>query len=452
MKFNNPFRYAPQPSVKEAAESLIARIHEDPFLDGLFAEGKMMGVLIVEGGEPLYAFSGLAGGRASVEGFVPPIFDFTDPSGYFREEEARISALSDRLSALPEGSPEREELLSLRKEKSEALQKWLFEQYKVLNAEGESKTILEVFAGRGLVPPGGTGDCALPKLLQYAYRNGLKPLASGEFWYGAPPLKELRREGCFYPSCTSKCGPLLGYMLEGLDVEDPFSETLEDENSYGIIYEDDTIIVAEKPSGMLSVPGKIKADSLLVLLQRRQNRKESPETGHTTIYSCHRLDMDTAGIMVFAKTPEAQSDLMDQFSRGMVTKTYIALLGPGPTNLREGEEGIIDLPLNADYDNRPRQMVDFESGKTSVTEYKVLRKYKNGCVLVRFTPLTGRTHQLRVHSAHPAGLSRPIVGDLLYGGDCTGPDSVLYLKAVSIAFHHPETYEDVEFSIPETFE
>lgn len=502
MKFNNPFRYAPQPSVKKAAESLIARIHNDPELDALFSEGKMMGVLIVEGGEALYAFSGLAGGRINHDGFVPPIFDYTDPEGYFRQEGRRIDSITQRIEK-EEDSERKKELVQLRKDKSVALQKWLFEQYHILNARGESKNIVEIFSEHGLVAPGGTGDCALPKLLQYAYSHGLKPVASGEFWYGAPPVRELRREGSFYPSCTSKCGPLLGYMLQGLDVEDPFSEILQDEKSYTVLYEDDSIIVVDKPSGMLSVPGRVKADSLLDLLQKRltsnragevsydencatlgiitsrvSERKESSfslpsvreekrkalngatacggvggadvftsDTSPVKVYACHRLDMDTAGIMVFAKSLDAQSDIQEQFANGWVTKSYVALLGPGSVELKAGDEGVIDLPLFSDYENRPRQMVDYENGKPSLTEYKVLCVLPDS-VVVRFTPRTGRTHQLRVHAAHPAGLGRPIVGDLLYGG---GNGQKLHLKAVSIRFRHPVTNQVMFFSVEESF-
>jgi len=448
MKFNNPFRYAPQPSVKEAAELLIERIHKTPELYSIFAEGKMMGVLIVEGAPPLYAFSGLAGGHITLEGFVPPIFDYTDPEGHFKIEESRISALSDIIEG--EEDPEKKrQLIKLRKDKSVALQKWLFEQYHILNAKGESRTILEIFAERGLIPPGGTGDCALPRLLQYAYRNGLKPLASGEFWYGAPPRKELRREGSFYPSCTSKCGLLLSYMLEGLDVDDPFSAIIQDENSYKIIYEDDYIIVVDKPSGMLSVPGRVKADSLLDLLRRRidAGMQGVKTSAPQTVYHCHRLDMDTAGIMVFAKSLEAQKNLMEQFASGLVTKSYVALLGPGNSHLKEGDEGVIELPLFADYDNRPRQMVDPENGKPSFTDYKVLCVLQDS-VMVRFTPRTGRTHQLRVHAAHPSGLGRPIVGDMLYGGLNS---SKLHLKATSICFRHPATDKLMFFSVEESF-
>ena len=398
----------------------------------------MMGVLMVESSDGktdfLYGFSGLAGGRSLVEGFVPPIFDLQDPEGYFKLKEAEISALNRQIASCTY----REESIALkskRKSMSNDLQEWIFRQYIVLNAFGEEKTIHDIFAERGLIPPGGTGDCAAPKLLQYAYRNGLKPIAMGEFWYGDSPAGEVRRHGCFYPSCTGKCGPLLAYMLQGLDVDDnPL-----DSDSSGIIcgnerivYEDDDIIVADKPSGMLAVPGR----TLKVSLQERLQR----QTGGTTqICSCHRLDMDTSGLMVFAKGTVNQAFLQQQFETRQVSKTYVARLEAAAAPLPD--RGRIILPLMLDYYDRPRQMVDFENGKQAVTDWELLRTLPDGRSDVRFTPLTGRTHQLRVHSAHPQGLGRPIQGDRLYGGG----KGRLCLHAATLTFTHPRTGERMTF-------
>ena len=236
--FTYPFRYVPAPQIVEASRELISRILGDPALDAVFRDGKMMGVLQTDRGY-LYAFSGLAGGRAMIDGFVPPVFDFTDPSGHFRTREAEISAMSAG---------------EQKSRASAELQDWLFSQYIVSNARGESLSIKEVFARRGLVPPGGTGDCTAPKLLQYAYSHSLRPLAMGEFWYGASPRGEVREQGRFYPSCTGKCGPLLSFMMEGLEVEpNPLdAEFIREEPS--VIHEDKYLIVVDKPSGMLSVP------------------------------------------------------------------------------------------------------------------------------------------------------------------------------------------------------
>lgn len=428
-KFTYPFCYRPAPEIREAATELCSRINASEELRGIFGEGKMMGVLEVEGGRFLYAFSGLAGGRAFVDGFVPPIFDLTPQDGYFKVCEREISSEQD---------PKK------RKAMSAGLQDWLFDQYVVRNAKGESKSIREIFAERGLVPPGGTGDCAGPKLLQYAYIHGLRPVAMGEFWYGDSPRQEVRRDGAFYPSCTGKCGPLLTYMLEGLDVEaNPLDAPFEFETEPGIRFEDDTIMVVRKPYGMLSVRGKTAKECLEDWILR--NRR-------VEVYSCHRLDMDTAGLMVFAKTLDAQKELRRQFARREVEKTYLAKLCPpvqGSRRLTEGHKGTICLPLALDYDDRPRQMVT-DTGKMAVTRYEVLKLMPDGTTVVRFTPLTGRTHQLRVHAAHQDGLGRPIVGDRLYGGaDCVIPGAKgnLNLLADSLSFCHPSTGKGMKFRL-----
>ena len=442
-RFTYPFCYTPDPEIVRASEELIGRIDEDPGLRSLFAEGKMMGVLMVQdAGECvdfLFGFSGLAGGRSRVEGFVPPIFDLTDPEGHFRKEEAGISELNRRIREAGDTDTDTDPELAAalkaeRKERSVALQDWLFRQYVVLNARGERKTILDIFAERGLVPPGGTGDCAAPKLLQYAYLNGLKPLAMGEFWYGASPEKEVRRQGCFYPSCTGKCGPLLAFMLQGLDVEpNPLdADSPASEGDFRVLYEDKCIIVADKPSGMLAVPGR----TLKVSLQERLQRLAGPDAD---VRACHRLDMDTSGLIVFAKDAASLAALQQQFEKHEVEKSYVAKLCPG-SPLAQG--GRISLPLMLDYDDRPRQMVDFQDGKQAVTDWELLRTLPDGGALVRFTPLTGRTHQLRVHAAHPLGLGRPIVGDRLYGGG----SGRLCLHAATLSFTHPVTGQRMSFS------
>lgn len=455
MAFTFPFCYTPQPEIVAAARQLIARMDGDPELRALFAEGKMLGVLEV--GRPdgstdfLYGFSGLAGGRNRVEGFVPPIYDLLDPEGHFKQEEARIIALTRQIQTLKD-SPDNSHLADLkheRRERSVALQEWIFDQFVVSNARGESLTIAEVFARQGLVPPGGTGECAAPKLLQFAYLNSLKPIAMGEFWYGASPIGEIRRHGSFYPSCTGKCGPLLRFMLEGLEVDpDPLAgftgaSTRQDgvQNSpirtpIPVIYEDEALLVIDKPSGLLSVPGRqnpVSAQSLL-------------EQDHGPLYPCHRLDMDTSGLMVYARTPEDQAAVQAQFAGRKVRKTYRAtLIAPQPAPdgqesaraLSPGAHGWIDLPIAPDWYDRPRQKVDAQEGKHAVTEYEVLAAHPDGALEVRFIPHTGRTHQLRVHAAHPDGLGRPILGDRLYGGHAQS--DTLQLRADTLSFRHPRT-------------
>ena len=385
-------------------------------------EGKMLGVLKEENEEGeidyLYGFSGTVGGRAVVPGFVPPIFDLTEPEGYFRRREAEISAM-------PAG-PE-------RKAASAELQAWIFEQYKVSNARGETLSIREVFARRGLVPPGGTGDCAAPKLLQYAYEHGLTPLAMGEFWYGASPASEVREQGRFYPSCTGKCGPLLSFMLEGLDVApNPLDREFTTEAEPRILFEDACILVVSKPAGMLAVPGRTRARSLLEWLRDRFGE----------VYSCHRLDMDTSGVMVFARSLAAQAELERQFAEREVEKSYRARLVAGSRPFGHARKGTIALPLSPDYYDRPRQMVDRENGKLAVTEYEVLEELPDGGIDVRFVPKTGRTHQLRVHAAHVEGLGHPIKGDRLYGSPDGGR---LWLHAETLAFRHPDTGQRLYF-------
>jgi len=385
-------------------------------------EGKMLGVLEVEDEDGaigfLYAFSGTVGGRATVPGFVPPIFDLTEPEGYFRRREAEISAM-------PAG-PERAAA-------SAELQGWIFEQYRVNNARGERLSIREVFARRGLVPPGGTGDCAAPKLLQYAYDHHLTPIAMGEFWYGASPAAEVREQGRFYPSCTGKCGPLLSFMLEGLDVApNPLDREFTADSEPRILHEDADILVVCKPSGMLSVPGRTKAKSLLDWLRERFGE----------VHSCHRLDMDTSGVMVFARNLAAKSELERQFAEREVAKTYRARLAAGSRPFDHARKGTIALPLCLDYYDRPRQMVDREHGKLAVTEYEVLEQLPDGEIDIRFTPKTGRTHQLRVHAAHADGLGRPIKGDRLYGNANGGR---LWLHAESLRFRHPASGEILYF-------
>ena len=431
-RFTYPFCYTPDHLIVEESRRMMSFIGGDPSLHNLFAEGKMLGVLMVELPEAmeqtdsllhgislksgfLYGFSGLAGGRSHIEGFVPPIFD---------------TASADIDSSSPE--------------ESRGLQEWLFEQYKVLNAKGEESTVMRIFASRGLVPPGGTGDCAAPKMLQYAFSRGMKPLAMGEFWYGASPVREIRRHGCFYPSCTGKCGPLLGYMLQGLDVE---PNPLESDNLWSIEepfirFEDNDLVVVDKPAGMLAVPGRT---------ERRSLQEWLSDYCGVRVYACHRLDMDTSGLMVFAKNPETQAALQRQFEERSVQKSYLAVLCPNDKAdaLTEGSCGTIRLPLMLDYYDRPRQMVDLEKGKMSVTGYKVLRLLDDGCIEVLFTPLTGRTHQLRVHAAHPLGLDRPIVGDRLYGGTLPGGflrANRLMLHAASLSFRHPGNFSRMSFS------
>lgn len=326
-----------------------------------------------------------------------------------------------------------------RKTRSAALQLWLFRQFDMLNAKGEHKDLCEIFKDtpQGL-PPAGAGECALPKLLQYAYLYGLQPLAMGEFWCGMSPKDEIRHDGYFYPSCKGKCEPILKHMLVGLDVEpNPLAEDLFKDTPLKILYEDEWIVAVEKPSGMLSVPGKNDLDSV----QQRLRFMYPDATGPLVV---HRLDMATSGILLAAKDKDVHARLQSQFETRSISKEYIAILDGVPSQ----EFGIIDLPICLNPLDRPRQMVDFENGKPAITEYKV-ECIKDGRAKVVFKPHTGRTHQLRVHSAHVSGLGCPISGDELYGN----PDSAsrLCLHASRLVFRHPVSDKEIEIVSPSPF-
>ena len=313
-----------------------------------------------------------------------------------------------------------------RKRRSAALQRWLFEQFKVRNGNGAEKSLLDIFAGHsGIIPPGGAGECAAPKLLQYAYLNSLTPIAVAEFWVGESPSGEVRRDGCFYGACKSKCEPILGFMLQGLGVEENALEKGGDISNISIVYEDDNIVVVDKPSGVLSVPGIMGGTSVQQWL--RDEYLHSNE-----LFVVHRLDMATSGLLVAAKSMDAYKELQRQFAGREVKKQYTAILDGMP----QKSEGVIELPLAADYDNRPRQKVDYLNGKPAITRYKIIGAVeRNGrqCAVVCFEPITGRTHQLRVHAAHKEGLDCPIVGDALYGT----VGERLMLHASRISFVHP---------------
>ena len=325
-----------------------------------------------------------------------------------------------------------------RKTRSADLQQRLFAQFRLLNYRGEIKDLCEIFADTvQRVPPAGAGECAAPKLLQYAYLNGWKPIAMAEFWWGASPQTEIRKQGNFYPSCTGKCGPILHHMLQGLDVEpNPLAQKGRKEETLRIIYEDNAIIVIDKPAGMLSVPGKEEIDSVYSLMRARFPQTEEP-------LIVHRLDMDTSGLLLLAKTKEAHQHLQTQFEQRLIRKRYIALLDGVVTS----DSGRIDLPLSPDWYDRPRQMVNQQSGKAAVTDYQVLERRADGRTLIAFYPLTGRTHQLRVHAAHPLGLHCPIVGDALYGQRADR----LYLHADMLEFTHPSTGQLMHFCAKKEF-
>ena len=312
-----------------------------------------------------------------------------------------------------------------RKKRSATLQRKLFEQFQILNARGETKDLCRIFAQTiQKFPPAGAGECAAPKLLQYAYKHQLKPIAMAEFWWGDSPKAEIRHHGYYYPACKGKCEPILKHMLQGLEVEEnPLLKKHYHEIPLEIVYEDNYLVVVNKPAGMLSVPGKGEIDSVYQHIKTLYPDATGP-------LIVHRLDMATSGVLLIAKNKKVHQHLQAQFKNRMIKKRYIALLdGKIPS-----KEGTITLPLRMNPLDRPRQIVDHEHGKTAITLYRVLNE-QEGRTLIAFYPLTGRTHQLRVHAAHPEGLHCPIRGDELYGRKADR----LYLHAESLEFVHPIT-------------
>ena len=508
--FNNPFDYVPHPVCEAAVADLLPQVEE--LMRGN-PEGKMFGVLVVAKEEKLYylaAFSGQLYDQSVLPGFVPPVFDFLDPDGYFKVHEAEISAINQEIDNLGSDGryiesrkiylqlqkdaevaiaaakqkmldakakrdterskrvlfPEEEsafvkesqflkaelrrekkrwtekiaeakaavdiyekrieELANQRKTKSEALQNWLFEHFVMVNYAGERRNLLDIFRDTvQQLPPAGTGECCEPKLLQYAYKHGLEPIQLAMFWWGKSPEREIRHHLHYYPACSGKCKPVLTYMLPpevlAANSHRDLSEQLE------IVYEDADLWVVDKPSGMLSVPGKSHRESVISLLQERCQEGETPLV-------VHRLDMDTSGLLVVAKHKTAHYRLQKQFRDRQIHKTYVAVLDGEPLPI--GEEGRIALPLSPDLMHRPFQKVDKAHGKPAVTLYRVVGEH-----VVELHPLTGRTHQLRVHCAHAEGLGRPIKGDNLYGRRANR----LHLHAARIAFTHPRSGEEMVF-------
>ncbi len=341
------------------------------------------------------------------------------------EDEAHYRPLQQELELLQ----------AERQTRSQALQQWLFHQFVFLNAHGQEKSLPELFHPH--IPPGGAGECCAPKLLQEAYRRELKPLCMAEFWIGDSPRNEFRLDGHFYPSCNSKCRPILHHMLQGLDVDpNPLYQQYETLlNRCRIVYQDADLMVVYKPSGMLSVAGKDDVPSLQDVLRDKLCGNAEPQT-------VHRLDMDTSGLMVVALSEQSHHHLQQQFLSRQVLKTYIAHLEkPMPIGL----EGDISLPLAPDYTDRPRQCVNYEYGKKAHTHYRVLSHTPEGHTRILLQPHTGRTHQLRVHCAHPQGLNNSIVGDRLYGHSAER----LMLHAQSISFVHPVSGEKMNFELEE---
>lgn len=544
---NNPLDYEPYPLCIQACREVQEMLARREDWQEEIARGKMFGVLIVENvktdadnpemgyqaaddDDPkwgyLAAYSGQIGGRSDWEDFVPAVFDYLQPEGYFKTHEAEISHINLSISQLEKDERMKEartlirqlqeerkrtiaayqekmkeakakrdsrretgnlseaeeaemiresqfmkaelrrlkkslsektaletefedyqenilRLKQLRKQLSDALQQWLFSQFRMLNQEGESKDLLEIFRDEALkeypqaaiatsriaalkmVPPAGSGECCEPKLLQYAYQHGYKPLQMAMFWWGESPKEEIRHHLQFYPACNGKCKPILHWMLPASTFE-PAAVNPSIYNKVETLYEDREIAVIHKPEGLLSVPGKDTSQPSVYALMRRK----FPEA--TSPLIVHRLDMATSGVMIIAKTEFAYHRLQRAFLNHQIQKKYIAIISGKDVP----EKGIISLPLLPDYLNRPRQMVNHEQGKEAITEYEILERIDGSHLRIALYPKTGRTHQLRVHCAHQEGLNAPILGDPLYGNEKAAR---LHLHAEEITFEHPLT-------------
>ena len=532
---NNPLDYEPHPLCIQACREVQEMLARREDWQEEIARGKMFGVLIVENVKTdtdvpkwgyLAAYSGQIGGRSDWEDFVPAVFDYLQPDGYFKTHEAEISRINQSISHLEEDERMKEartlirqlqeerkrtiaayqekmkeakakrdsrreagnlseaeeaemiresqfmkaelrrlkkslsektaletefedyqenilRLKQLRKQLSDALQQWLFSQFRMLNQEGESKDLLEIFRDEALkeypqaaiatsriaalkmVPPAGSGECCEPKLLQYAYQHGYKPLQMAMFWWGESPKEEIRHHLQFYPACNGKCKPILHWMLPASTFE-PEAINLSIYDKVETLYEDREIAVIHKPEGLLSVPGKDAAQPSVYALMRR---KYPEATGPLIV---HRLDMATSGVLLIAKTEFAYHRLQQAFLNHQIQKKYVAII----SGKEIPEKGIISLPLLPDYLNRPRQMVNHEQGKEAITEYEILERIDGSHLRIALYPKTGRTHQLRVHCAHQEGLNAPILGDPLYGNEKAAR---LHLHAEEITFEHPLT-------------
>lgn len=411
----------------------------------------MLGVLVVADAVGhigyLRAFSGMVAGRWDHAGWAPPVFDRDAHALIWGPGESRLESLATERTALSDATAQHaqhdavHQITRTMTATSQSLLPQLQETYHFSNARGETRTMRDLFAPGE--PPGGAGDCAGPKLLAEAYRHGLRPLAMAELWWGASPETGDRRPGTFYAACRGKCGPILSHMLGGLTVDAAplHGSAAIAATEPAALFDDAWITVVSKPCGLLSVPGRSARlrDSVLTRLQAR-----FPDA--TGAILVHRLDLDTSGVMLAAKDGVTYAALQRQFALRTVTKRYIAWLDGRVS----GDSGTIALPLRVDVDDRPRQIHDPAFGKPAITDWQVLTRTGDRTRVALF-PRTGRTHQLRVHCANPAGLDAPIVGDRLYGRSVPEPDARLLLHAERLEFVHPATGASVTIDCPAPF-
>ncbi|MBN8232307.1 RluA family pseudouridine synthase [Corallococcus macrosporus] len=454
----NPFQApAPGPWGLRAAEALQQRLRQDATCrEALWRTGggKMFGVLVVAapGGRVgfLSAFSGMLNGAWNVEGFVPPLFDPLDRDAFWPAGEAELATLEQRHAELTREAaalraqglvhPLRDaearltEVEHVRAERSRALWRQVTQGYVIPNARGETQTLAALFAPKP--PPGGAGDCAAPKLLAYAFRQGLTPLVLAEFWWGAPPLDGRRESGAYYPACDNKCGTVLPFMLQGLSVDLP-SPTMTVAQGPHVLHEDPWLLVVDKPVGLPTLPGRHAPtrDSLLVRLQAR-----FPEL--TSASFLHELEPESSGLLIIARDAETRASLQRQFSRREAEHRHVAWLDGSV----EGEAGTIELPLRGAAHASLEDCVDARHGKRTRSAWRVLQR-EGSRTRVEFVPTTQLPHALRIHAAHPLGLGLPILGDARLGRE----DARLMLHADAVAFVHPRSGERLEFTSPAPF-
>ncbi|AEA42055.1 RluA family pseudouridine synthase [Fluviicola taffensis] len=353
---------------------------------------------------------------------------------FTHSNKQKIAVLEEVVTAF---ETELNELKEKRKSMSNTLQKEIFDSYYFVNSKKEKRSLQSIFQNTiDHKPPAGAGECAAPKLLQFAFENELKPICLGEFWWGASPKSEIRLHKQVYPACRGKCEPILGHMLGETEMdENPMLLNPAENKDLEIVFEDDYIVIVNKPAEFLSVPGKSISDSVYT----RMKEKYPHATGPLIV---HRLDMSTSGLLVIAKDKIVHKHLQKQFIKRNVQKRYVALL----EGIISERLGTIDLPLRVDLDDRPRQLVCYEHGKRAVTKWEVI-EHRNNQTLIYFYPITGRTHQLRVHAAHTLGLNAPILGDDLYGNRATR----LHLHAQFLQFTHPITKEAIKIKVDAEF-
>ena len=408
------------------------------------ARGKMLGVLVcrqTDGSKvALKAFSGQYNGAWQIEGWVPPLFDSAQWLRVNKGPEREIKGLGMEIAAVGANTPRGKELLLIRKRRSAILMKTLHGLYTLHNFCSQRRSLLEAWSGDNGIP-NGTADCCGPKLLNTAAKNNLLPLGMAEFFYGRPNKQDTRRHGRFYSPCQEKCRPILGFLLCGLDKSDlpqPIASK-PPKSPLTVLYQDDELVVVDKPSGLLSVPGRGPENQDCVV-----SRAKNLFPGMIEQPAAHRLDMYTSGLMLLARTRDAHRDLSRQFQQHRVEKRYIALV----EGIIEKAEGKIHLAFRLDPDNRPYQVYDPVHGKVGITRWKRLN-VEGGATRIQFEPLTGRTHQLRLHAAHPEGLGAPVVGDRLYGSG--KEDDPMCLHAWQLKFRHPKDGKPIMFEAQAPF-